>query len=176
MKNSDQEHGQFVDLLEASSKRLYSYVRTLVLNDVNDAEDVFQSTCVAAWTKFHQYEPDTNFGAWVCQIAYYEVLRYRDTRRQIKYFSDEVLAALADVAMPIAEQINERRESLAECVKKLPDGDLEIVQSRYFDAIPPKDMASQSGRSVHAIYRDLKRINRILLRCVERTLGSEAAT
>jgi RNA polymerase sigma-70 factor, ECF subfamily len=174
MAESNPQHEQFVELLAASSKEMYSYIRTLVLNDENDAEDVFQSTCAAAWTKFEQFEPNTNFTAWAFKIAYYEVLRHRDTRRRIRYISEEALEALSEAAAPIAERVHERREALAECIEKLNREELWMIETRYFDAVRPKDIARRTGRTIHSIYRELSRINCQLLRCVERTMTSEA--
>ncbi|MCO6046951.1 sigma-70 family RNA polymerase sigma factor [Aeoliella sp. ICT_H6.2] len=174
MTSSEPTHDEFVDLLSKHSKRIYTYVRTLVLNDENDAEEVFQSTCAAAWSKFCQFEKGTNFGAWACKIAYYEVLRQRESRRRIQFFSEEVLASLADEAMPIAERVQERREALAECVEKLGSEDVRMIESRYFHLVRPKQIAEQMGKSVDTVYRELRRINHQLLCCVEGALDREA--
>jgi RNA polymerase sigma-70 factor (ECF subfamily) len=173
MHDKDRSHEQFVELLSESSKRIYSYVRTLVLNDENEAEEIFQSTCVAAWTKFEGFEEGSSFGAWACQIAYYEVLRLRASRRRIRFFSEEVLAQLADAAMPIAERVHERRDALAECINKLQSDDLKMIDARYFQSQLPKQIARIAGESVDSVYRRLRRINRQLLQCVQRTLGGQ---
>lgn len=170
MIDSERIHEQFVELLQAHSGRIYSYIRTLVLNDLNDAEDVFQNTCAAAWAKFSEFEQGSSFGAWACQIAYFEVLRERRNRRRIRFLTDEAIADIAEAAMPIAESVHERRQALASCVAKLSSEDLSLVKARYFEAVRPKQIAQRAGRSIDSVYRDLRRINRQLLRCVRESL------
>jgi RNA polymerase sigma-70 factor (ECF subfamily) len=173
MAADETQHEVFVQHLAASTKRLYAFIRTMVLNDENDAEEVFQSTCMAIWRKFDQYDPEGDFGAWACRMAYFEVLRQSEKRKRIRLMSEQALAALAEAAQPVSDQINERREALADCLKQLPSGDLALIEQRYFDGRKPKQIARELDRSVHAVYRELSRVHGLLLRCVERKLAHE---
>ncbi len=165
----------FVELLAANTKRLYSFIRSMVFNDDNDADEVFQSTCMALWRKFDQYEPEGDFGAWACRMAYYEVLRQSGKRKRVRLMSEQALAALADAAQPLSQRVNDRRDALADCLKQLSGQDLSLIQQRYFEDLRPKQIASEFQRSVHAVYRELNRVHALLLRCVERKLGAHRA-
>ena len=68
--------GEFVRLYTASSRRIYTYILTLLPNRT-DAEDVFQDVSALLWEKFHEFTPGTQFGAWACRIAYFKALKHR---------------------------------------------------------------------------------------------------
>lgn len=166
-----EKQSEFVQLLSANTKRMYAFIRILVLNNEADAEEVFQNTCLAVWNKFHLYDPTKDFGSWACRMAHFESLKLRDNRKKLRFLSDDALAALADAAQPIAQRIDERREALANCVSKLSHNDYAMIEQRYFQGILPKAIAGSSSRSVDAIYRELSRIHKSLLRCMERHLA-----
>lgn len=176
MTDREKQHDEFVRLLAANTKRLYAYIRTLVMANENDAEEIFQNTCVTIWHKFGEYDPSGNFGAWACRMAYYEVLLLYNTKNRVRFFSEEALAALADAALPISERINERREALADCLGKLAQDDKSLIESRYFDGLSARELADSSNCSVHAIYRTLNRVHGLLLRCVERSMVGGGAS
>jgi RNA polymerase sigma-70 factor (ECF subfamily) len=65
-----------VQLLTNAQQQLTRYVRTLVPNR-SDAEEVLQETNLFVWRHADEFEVGTNFAAWVCKIAYYQVLTFR---------------------------------------------------------------------------------------------------
>ncbi len=86
---------KIVELLTGVQQLLTRYVRTLVPNRA-DAEEVLQETNLFIWRNADQYELGTNFTAWVCRIAYYQVLSHR--KRQVRsrlHFSDALVEQLA---------------------------------------------------------------------------------
>lgn len=171
-------HAQFVDLLTQHRTRLLAFIRTLTLFHESDAEEVFQNSCMAAWDKFHQFDQDresSDFGAWICRMAYYEALRLRDSRKRLRFLSEEALEALADASLPIARQLNERRECLAECLKKLDGKDLAMIESRYTEALRPKEIARKTGNTVKSVYRNLSRIHGLLQKCVQHSMRLDGA-
>lgn len=170
-----EKQSEFVQLLSANTKRMYAFIRILVLNNEADAEEVFQNTCLAVWNKFSLYDPTKDFGAWACRMAHFESLKLRDNRKNLRFLSDDALASLADAAQPIARRVDERREALANCVSKLNSRDYAMIERRYFEGVLPKAIAISSSRSVDAIYRELSRIHKMLSRCVEGHLAEGVA-
>lgn len=162
-------HDDFVQLLSMHSSKVMSFIRILTLNNHDDTEEIFQLTCMVLWQKFSQYDRSGNFAAWACRIAHFETLKHRDSRRRIKLLSNETLEVLAEAALPISAGLGERRTALADCLKKLPASDHDMIRQRYFDGSSVKEISKLAGRSTHAIYRELSRIHGVLLRCVERT-------
>lgn len=166
----DDRQVDFVRLMAAETRRLYAYIRLLVMNDETDTEDVFQSTSMALWKKFEDYDSSRDFGAWARRMAFYEVLRQREKRRRIRLLSDEALAALADAAEPLSQHIEHRRDALSACLDRLSNEDRGTIHARYFEGVSTREIAERAGRSVDAIYRDLARIHGLLLRCIERNV------
>ena len=141
------------------------------MNRQDDAEEVFQLTCMVLWQKFSQYDRSGNFAAWACRIAHFEMLKLRESKRRIKLLNDEAIEALAVAALPITAEISDRRNALSTCLKKLPTADHDLIRQRYFDGLSVYEIASRLGRSTHAIYRELSRVHGILSRCVERSIS-----
>ena len=169
----DEELSQddFVQLLALHSSKVMSFIRILTMNRQDDAEEIFQLTCMVLWQKFSQYDSSGNFAAWACRIAHFETLKYRESKRRVKLLSDEVLEVLAEAAMPISAEISERRTALSTCLKKLPAADHDLIRQRYFEESSVCEIADHVDRSTHAIYRELSRIHGILSRCIGRTLS-----
>lgn len=146
-----------------------SFIRIITMNRQDDAEEVFQLTCMVLWQKFSQYDRSGNFVAWACRIAHFEMLKLRDSKRRIRLLTDDAMESLALAAMPIGAQLGERRIALSSCLKQLPDADHELIRQRYFDGLSVSEIAECIGRSTHAIYRELSRVHGVLSRCVERS-------
>ena len=69
----------FVRLFQQYERGLYRYILSLVLN-VAAADDISQNTSLLLWEEFGRFDLNTDFGAWARTIAYYQVLKYRQTR------------------------------------------------------------------------------------------------
>lgn len=171
---ADQEKlDRFVQLFSEHQLRLYRYIVTLISNHV-DAEEVFQNANLVMWKKFDDFQLDTNFYAWACRIAYLEVLKYRQQhRRAVPSLSDELLEQLAAEAVEKSDLLERRHRALADCLEKLPPGDVELIQARYSRGISLKDIAHSLGRTADSVRHSACRIRRALKRCIDRTLAAE---
>jgi len=169
----DQEPNEddFVRLLAMHSSKLMSFIRIITLNHHDDAEEIFQLTCLVLWQKFSQFDRSGNFSAWACRIAHYELLKLRESKRRIKLLSDDAIDALAIAALPISAEMNERRTALSQCLRKLPTADHDLIRQRYFDGLSVSEIADRVNRSTHAIYRELSRVHGLLSRCVQRSVN-----
>lgn len=168
-------HEEFVQLFSRDSWRLYRFILSAVLNH-NDAEDILQNTSVVLWNKFDTFQPSTNFLAWACRIAEFEVFRYRRQKRsQSKLLSDETVQMLARHALTSASSADARQSALVHCLEKLGQQDRELIRLRYHDQMPTSEIAAQRSRSIYSIYRALGRIHAALLRCVQCALAREDA-
>lgn len=67
---SDRSTVEFLRLLSQHERRVKSFILALVPNWA-DADDLYQETTVRLWEQFADYDPDQEFGAWACTIAYY---------------------------------------------------------------------------------------------------------
>lgn len=163
---------EFAEMLGRHQTQLFGYIYSLVRN-LDDADDLFQQVSLVLWDKFDLFDPSRSFIAWACGVARFEVsnhLRARGRRRL--QFSDELGLQLIEAHEELEhERLEERREALAECMKKLRVRDRELLDACYGRSGRIPDVAQDWGRSTHSIYNSLRRIRRGLYECVRRTLA-----
>ena len=167
---------QLMLLMTQHQRRIFSYIYTLVPSRT-DADDILQETSLVICEKFSQFKPGTDFAAWACQIAYWEVRRARQKYARAKVvFDQEVVDAVAQTAAAMIDEVSERHEALGHCLKKLHPRDREFVLTRYEPGCGVEQAAQRSGRSIEAAYKALGRIRKMLLDCVSNQLTMEDAT
>ena len=163
-------------LMTQHQRRIFGYIYTLV-PDRHDAEDILQETSLVVCEKFEQFKPGTDFAAWACQIAYWEVRRARQKFARSKVvFNQDVVDAIAETASQLAPEMSARREALAKCLQKLHPRDRELLMTRYEPGSGVELAAQRSGRSLEAAYKALARLRKLLLDCVTTQLSLEGAT
>ena len=167
---------QLMRLMTQHQRRIFGYIYTLV-PDRHDAEDILQETSVVICEKFAQFQPGTDFAAWACQIAYWEVRRARQKFARAKVvFNQEVVDAISETAVELAPEQTARHEALAKCLQKLHARDRELLLTRYEPGSGVELAAQRSGRSLEAAYKALARLRKLLHDCVTNQLSAEAAT
>src|SRR5438067_818009 len=125
-------HADFAEHLRRSQTRLYGYIHSLV-RDLNDADDLFQQTSLILWKKFDEYDPRRSFFSWACGVARFEVINFVRTRsRQRLYFSDDLSLLLIEAQEQLAnDELDDRRDALAQCVEKLRERDRALLAECY---------------------------------------------
>ena len=103
---------EFADLIELSTGRILSYLHAVLLN-WNDAEDVFQDTCLVLWQKFDEFRPGTGFLAWALCIAQHKAMNFQKKQARRSVFA----AGLRDALLP-----------------KLTSGELRVRVAKSFEA------------------------------------------
>lgn len=168
-------HARFLRLYTKYHHRILAYIFTLVPHRA-DAEDLLQETSVLLWQKFDQFEPDTDFIAWACRVAYLKVLNHRKRfARSRMLISDATLEAIADRAIEMAPQLDRRREALRECLKRLDERDRRMITVRYEPDGGIERAAGVTGRSLPATYKALCRIRKALFDCVTLRVTEDSA-
>jgi RNA polymerase sigma-70 factor, ECF subfamily len=159
-------------LLRQNQTQLFGYIYSLV-RDLDDADDLFQQTSLVLWDKFDQFDPGKSFINWACGVARFEVLNFlRSRSRKRLYFSDELNLALVEAHESLEqEQLEERRNALSGCIKKLRQKDRELLEVCYERSANLHEVARSSGRSTQSIHNSLRRIRRVLFECVQRGLA-----
>ena len=163
-----------MQLFTHHQRRLFLYILSQVGNPV-EAEEILQETNVVIWSKYSQFQPGTNFLAWVSQIANFEVMKSRTRRKREKLvFSDDFLQTVAQASLERSEQLESRRAALVECIQKLRPKDRDLIKQRYAPGERGKHLAEQIGRPANSVYQSLGRIRRTLLECIQRMAIAEA--
>jgi RNA polymerase sigma-70 factor, ECF subfamily len=146
-------------------------VRTLIAGNgiaLADVDDVAQATFLHVYQHIDQYEPGTNFRAWIRAIATYKVkalleerrrdLRNRDLLLQY-YLLEQTLAASGDERL-------DRAVRLEHCLGRLGERARSLVRRRY-EGVPLTAIAEEWHRSVPAVKMMLVRIRNQLRDCIE---------
>ena len=164
---------EFLELYSSHYPRLQFYV-TALLPTANDASDVLQETSMVLWRKFDSFEIGTNFFAWACKIARFQVMKYRERQgRSARLFDTSLLEKLAVEACDERMVQGVPLQALENCLGKLAEGDRTLIRQRYQPNTTVQQLASDIGRSANSVSKSLGRIRRVLLECIDRTLALE---
>jgi RNA polymerase sigma-70 factor (ECF subfamily) len=167
---------QFIRVFLENERRIYAFIVSILPN-FNDAEDVLQETSLVLWQKFDQYQSGTDFVAWACRIAQLEVLKfYRRKGRSKLLISQQAMDAVAEKTVDYGAQLEARQNALSTCLQRLSGRDRDLLERRYVKSHSPSQIASQVGRSIHAIYKALTRIHDDLMNCIQRKMDQEKRT
>ena len=170
----DQVYERFVQAFARHEPALRSFVRPLVPT-WDDLDEVIQQTCIVLWRKFGEFQEGTDFCAWACTVARFEVLKHRRQQARDRHmFSEELIALLADEGVEETAQRERERRALDACVQRLPPRQRELVQRCYGGSGTIKEVAESLGRSATSLYKALDRIRQMLLTCIEHALEQEA--
>jgi RNA polymerase sigma-70 factor, ECF subfamily len=165
----------FAALLRESRSRVFGYLLALVQN-LSDAEDLYQHTALVLWDKFEQYEPGTDFGTWATSVAHFTALNFlrRQSRRRV-LFTNVVLERLAEAQSSMRDtEVSARSEALKRCLDTLSSNHRRLLTLRYHGEFSMEQIAKQERRSVGSLYVALSRIRKALLSCIEQRVAGEA--
>jgi RNA polymerase sigma-70 factor (ECF subfamily) len=156
-----------------------SYLYTL-LEDWTLVEEALQETAVFICSRWQDFTPGTNFGAWARAVALMRGREALQRRRQTAHQSLD--AVVHDLAGPITAEEWDRhgafsprhKEALAQCIRGLPDDQRQVVEMHYLEQQQCERIAVRLAKRVEAVYMMLSRIRRRLKKCVEQRLAREA--
>ncbi|MBN1394413.1 MAG: sigma-70 family RNA polymerase sigma factor [Pirellulales bacterium] len=167
-------HDAFVELLSRHRGQLFGFIYALVRR-LDDAEDIYQDTALVMWSKFREYEPETNFLGWACTIARYRAANFlKSERRRRRYFSQAVQEELAALQASISPRdAGLQQEALVDCMERLPESDRRLVELCYGGGESFRQVAERLGRSPQSVYDALCRIRRVLFKCIARAAARQ---
>jgi RNA polymerase sigma-70 factor (ECF subfamily) len=168
---ASERYDEFAQQIELSTGRILSYLHALLL-DWNDAEDVFQETCLVLWQKFDEFQPGTSFLAWALRVAQRKALNFRKKQARRAVFNAGVSDALMlEIAGRSETTTTAGLAALSGCMDKLAQNDQRIVKLRYIEQIPIRQLADAMGRSPESVHNSLHRIRSGLLDCIRREIN-----
>ena len=168
-----QSNDEFMNLLAQHQSQLFGYIFALVQN-MADAEDLYQQTSIVLWQKFDKFQPGSDFVSWACQTAQYQVLNFlRVKRRSRVCFSDSLVADMAVLQEDRSEELSSLRRALRYCVERLKTADRKLLDLAYGGTTTIKAGAESLGRSADGVYKSLNRIRTGLAECIRRRLAEE---
>jgi RNA polymerase sigma-70 factor (ECF subfamily) len=171
--NEDAHSAVFVELLTQHQRKLYGYIYTLVHNST-DSDDLLQQTNLVLWKKHLEYELGTNFMAWACRIAFFNVQNFLKSKGRSRVcFNDNLLSKLADLQIDRTEVHTIHSQVLAYCLGKLSLTSQQLLKLCYDGNHSIQEVAQQLGRPVGSMYTTLSRIRLKLWECIQHALTEE---
>jgi RNA polymerase sigma-70 factor (ECF subfamily) len=164
------QHQRFLRLFMACEPAVRAFVRSLVPT-LADSNDVMQEIAIVLWQKFGEYETTEDFRRWCFRVAKWKVLAWqRDRMRDRHVFGVDTTEVLAEAAESRSEVLELQREALRECLRKLSDGQRELVDHVYGGRARIQELAQRIGVSSMSLYKKLHRIRVALIDCTRRVL------
>jgi RNA polymerase sigma-70 factor (ECF subfamily) len=159
----------FVAALTASQREMWAFILSVVPTQV-DADDVLQEVNLALWGKRHLYDPKKRFMPWALAFAVREIrsFRSRSVKRRL-WFSDEAILSIAETWAEPDTFVEDSRRLLSGCLQKLGEAERIAIEDKYGKQLSVQQMASNSGKSLSAVYKTLNRALHSLRECVKRT-------
>lgn len=166
-------HDEFVEELLKNQRPLYAYIASLLPNG-DDADEVYQQTCLILWQKWEQFDHEKEFLSLACGVAYNELRNYlrKKDRRPIT-LSEDVLEQLSERRLEQQHVRTRRGVAVSHCLGELPDNERTLIEEIYATKKPVKDVADERGVSAGSLYTRAHRIRKRLMECVDRVVARE---
>lgn len=125
---------------------VFSYVGKIV-RDEHDAEDVTQQVFAKLFTAISRYETRAvPFSAWILRVARNAAI---DHLRRDKLIPSEDVRGSDD---GFAEIGHDRRRTLTDALRHLPQDQREVVVLRHLVGLSPSEIAARMGKSESAVH------------------------
>jgi RNA polymerase sigma-70 factor (ECF subfamily) len=162
-----------VRLLTRHQEEIFRHIFALMPHE-EDARDVLQETSVALYRKFTEYDPTKPFLPWAYRFAELEVFKQRERNSRVKrHFTRELLELMAREREQMDNELHARLVALEKCLDELPPGDRALIRQRYHHQTRVEELVRLSGASRRTLFRNLDRVRRVLLDCIQRRTAAE---
>ena len=161
----------FGELLKANQSLIRSYIRSIGVAS-SSVDDIAQEALLIAYKRFSTYDRKAEFAAWVCTIARHLVWNdRRKTSNRYKllhqHLTDYMVSRDPSDILADNEVESLERMALRECMKKIPEENRKLVETRYHGNQEPTEMAEKLGMRPDSIRHRLMRVRKALRHCIE---------
>ncbi|HVR85067.1 MAG TPA: sigma-70 family RNA polymerase sigma factor [Planctomycetota bacterium] len=155
---------------------LFGFILALT-HDREAAEEVFQEVGLAVVEESAKRIDVVRFLPWVHELARRRVAEYyrRSSRRRAREHSeplDDIVSLAFQEGAADPEALNLRQEHLETCLESLSPAQRALIERRYRDRAPLRDIASQAASTEGSVKVLLWRARRQLARCIEGKMSS----
>lgn len=169
MHTHSEKLNDFVKLLLEHQTVLRAFIVSLMPGS-DDAEDVLQNTNVVIWEKMHDYQPESDFRAWIFAIARNMIkAQFRvNKRNQSPSVDEEIMRAIDEVwNQRTAKDTLGKQQALDRCLERLNSTEKDLIDARYSKGNNLEILAQQIGRSADSLRTSLSRVRAKLRKCVQ---------
>jgi len=155
---------------------LFGFILALT-NDREAAEEIFQEVGLAVVEESAKKTDVIRFLPWVHELARRRVAEYyrRSSRRRALEHSeplDEIVSLAFQEGAADPTALNLRQEHLETCLEDLSPAQRQMIERRYRDHAPLRDIADKAASTEGTIKVLLWRARRQLARCIEGKMSS----
>lgn len=133
------------------------------IGDKSAAEEVIESTMVAAWKGFNTFKHKSSYFTWLCRIALNKIADYY--RDQVNARSKLVVPLIEAIAHADTKTLSpeetlalkELKRSVNECLDLLPPEKRRLLQFRYWQDLSYNEIAKILGTSERSVEGQLYR-------------------
>jgi RNA polymerase sigma-70 factor (ECF subfamily) len=146
-----------------------------MLRDRDATENLVQQVFVDAYLHLDQYEPGTDFGAWIRTVARNRLRKelrsaFREDRRLAAY-RERLADKLRAEASTDQDDSEVYMNALRGCRQLLPGRDADLLKMRYERGMSFEAIAVEQGQTPEAVQRMISRIRFRLRDCIQKKLG-----
>lgn len=148
---------QYTHIVQAYQRQIYIYCYRMLGNE-QEAEDAVQDVLVQGYISIHNYQPTTNFSAWLYKIAYYHclnILRRRKLQHRVRWLfrSDSVAESPEQLFVN-----NAFSPPLTYAIHRLSPQERNLLILRVFEDKSFDDIGLIVGKSPDAVKKKITRI------------------
>lgn len=150
-------------------------IAAAMLRDRNATENLVQQTFVDAYLHLDQYEPGTDFGAWIRTVARNRIRKDLRTAiredRRLALFRERLAERIRSEAGGNHDDSDIYLAALRSCRERLTDRDSALLSLRYEKGLSFETIAARNGQTADAVQRMISRIRLRLRDCIQTRLA-----
>lgn len=149
---------------------LMAFIRSIQF-DQSSADDVWQETMIVAWRRIDDFDSSRPFGPWLRGIAQKIVLSKAAKPSQRMIVADlesmEYLSQRFESVQSLAgDTLDEKLDSLRECMALLPDHERQCIEMRYTQNLMPAELCERLSVALETVKKRLVRAKQRLIDCI----------
>jgi len=144
--------------------RLVLNVAMRILGDADLAKDVHQEVFLAVWQRWHSYNGQVHWNAYLYRVAVRKAMELTRRRRAAPIPDDSVEPAVAAAEPDMNLRVDELRQKLTAALAKLPERQAEVFVLSRIEGLDHAAIAEILGCSPNTVRVHLHRAVRQLAR------------
>lgn len=162
----------FARELEALRPALRAYILSIFPHP-NHCDDIVQEALLFAWERRAEFQPGTNFKAWLFKAGYFKMLAHRrDMQRdRLVTMSDSTLQMIAGAVEHYLVDADQRMQALKHCLADLKADEIALLKIKYLDRGSLTDLAHSQNQQPGRVQKALSRLRLALRHCIESKLS-----
>ncbi len=141
IQHAKRDPERFAPLYAKYHEQIFRYIYQR-MDDVDLAADITSQVFLKAMNNLHKYEfRGVPFGSWLYRIAKSELYQSFREQQAVRTVNIETVH-LTEFIDSFCEEENEaNKKRLFECIAKLKEEDVQLIEMRYFERRPFKEIA-----------------------------------